>query len=137
MEEKMEKETKKPAKKEEAKKSCAKKIIGIIIAAVVAIAVIVIVIVAICSGNKDKGLVGRWYADGNHNYYYYQFNEDGTGVYGYGQIEGGNNFTYEDKSDSIIIRYDGADNELDFKYKIEEDTLTIEDSIGQEVIYKK
>ena len=139
----MEKETKKPTKgktaekKTETKKTCSKKIIGIIIAAVVAIAAIVVVIIAICFSSKASALVGKWYANGNHNYYFYQFNEDGTGLYGYGDYEEGMKFTYTDNSDSVIIKYDGKDNELDFKYKIEEDTLTIEDSIGQEVIYKK
>ncbi len=134
----MEKEAKKPTKKESAeKKPCPKKIIGIIIAAVAAIAVIIVVIVAICFGGKAKGLVGKWYYDGNHNNYYYQFNEDGTGLYGYGGYEEGMKFTYTDNSDSIIIKYDNADNEQNLKYKIEDDTLTIEDSLGKEVIYKK
>lgn len=134
----MEKETNKSAKKTEEKagKGSSKNVVAIAVAAIV-VAIIAVVLTILSIKGGDKGLIGRWYYEGNTNSFYYQFNEDKTGVYGYAQTEGGNKFTYVDNGDSVTLQYENADNENNYKYSIEGDTLTITDDFDNEVVYKK
>lgn len=84
-------------------------------------------------GCGKKTLVGSWKHTSG---YTYNFNEDNTGYYNYG-----NNttlkFTYEDKGDKVLIKYNNADNTNEFEYTIKGDTLIITDSFGNKVEYTR
>ena len=106
---------------------------------VLALATFLIVIMTGC-GKSDKGIVGQW------NYYdstnkkaksdiYYTFNDDKTGSYTfYGDTK---KFTYEDKGSKVIISYENATVPNEFEYSIKDDVLTIKDSFGSDVTYKR
>lgn len=76
-------------------------------------------------------LVGEWTLE----MFVFKFNEDGTGDY----IIAGTSmpFTYEDHGDSVFVQFDGDSNGEEHKYRIEGDTLYFEDSMGEEVEYKR
>lgn len=95
---------------------------------------------AACSKDSDKAdrafvaseeekapIVGEWGYETNSEWKYV-FEADGTGSY----IFGGEplTFTYEDDGEILKIKYDNADNVNEFKYTIDKDTLSIEDSFG-------
>lgn len=46
-------------------------------------------------------------------------------------------FTYTDKGKSVEILYTGNTAPSDFEYIINGDTLTIKDSFGDDVVYKR
>lgn len=76
-------------------------------------------------------LLGEWKLE----MFVFKFNEDGTGDY----IIAGTSmpFTYEDHGDSVFVQFDGDSNGEEHKYRIEGDTLYFEDSMGEEVEYKR
>jgi uncharacterized lipoprotein YehR (DUF1307 family) len=83
---------------------------------------------------KDKGLIGSWeYEQGSG--YIYTFNEDKTCSYeAFGtKME----CTYEDDGKKVSILYTGNTLASSYEYKVEGDTLTIKDSFGKDVIYKR
>lgn len=85
------------------------------------------------AGSEVATLVGSWeYESGGFTY---TFNEDGTGNYDAGGTE--MEFTYTDNGDSVEILYTGNTTASTFEYTISGDTLTIKDSFGEEVVYKK
>ena len=93
-----------------------------------------------CGKNEKKdekpSIVGEWKVESEDNYdFRYIFNEDGTGRYVYPGSE--LRFTYEDKGDRIVIVFDGNTVESEFEYRIEDNTLIIKDSFGQDVRYNK
>ena len=76
-------------------------------------------------------LVGKWTLE----MFEFQFNADGTGDY---LIMGTSMpFTYEDHGDSVYVKFDEDSNGEEHKYRIEGDTLYFEDSMGEEVEYKR
>ena len=86
-------------------------------------------------GKKDKGLVGKWKAEGYSVDYYYIFNEDKTCAY---EMAGAKmECTYEDDGTKVTILYKGNTESSSYEYKIDGDTLTIKDSFGNDVIYKR
>lgn len=100
-------------------------------------------IICICSVllltacGKSK-LQGTWYYfDGSatRNDIYYKFNDDKTGEYVF--IGGKNSFIYETKDGKVILSYVNSNNTSEYAYKIEKDTLTIKDSLGSDIVYKK
>ncbi|MBR6548104.1 MAG: hypothetical protein IKT68_01035 [Clostridia bacterium] len=65
----------------------------------------------------------------------YHFHEDGTGAY---EFSGSTmNFTYTDDGAKVTIQYENATEPNVFAYTIADDTLSIEDSFGSMVQYKK
>ena len=91
-----------------------------------------------CNNESGKGIEGSWY------YYngaslsddiYYQFNADKTGQYVYAGTP--MKFTYEDDGTKVTIKYDTDTLSSEYEYKIDGKTLTIKDSFGSDVIYKK
>ena len=83
---------------------------------------------------KEKGLVGVWtYEQGSG--YVYTFNEDKTCSYeAFGtKME----CTYEDDGTKVSILYKGNTVASSYEYKIDGDTLTIKDSFGKDVVYKR
>ena len=87
------------------------------------------------SGSKsEKGsIVGSWtYVDGG---YTYTFNSNGTGSYTAGTTV--MEFTYEDDGSKVSILYTGNTMPSEYAYTISGDILSIEDSFGEKVEYKK
>ena len=100
---------------------------------IITLALIVTVSVLLVGCGK-KGLVGTWeYESGSS--YKYTFNEDKTCSYeAFGtKME----CTYEDDGTKVSILYTGNTAASTYEYKIDGDTLTIKDSFGQDVIYKR
>lgn len=85
-------------------------------------------------GNSNS-IVGTWenYNDGvvNSNISY-TFNKNNTGTYiYYGDKK---EFTYEDRGTKVLIN---MGTEVEHDYSIDEDELTMKDSYGLNVIYKR
>jgi len=104
---------------------------------------VLISIICICSllmltACGKNNLEGTWYYfDGSaiRNNMYYKFNDDKTGEYVF--IGGKNSFIYETKDGKVTLNYIGGNNSSEYEYKIENDTLTIKDSLGSDIVYKK
>ena len=96
-----------------------------------------ILVLATACGNS-KSIVGTWnYYDGSSlsNDIYYTFEKGNSGSYTYS----GNSrkFTYEDRGNKVSIQYDGDTMASEFDYSIEDGILTIKDSYGNNVTYKR
>lgn len=96
----------------------------------------VLIITTACG--KSNSIIGKWeyYKDGNiSSDIYYTFEKGGNGSYTYA----GNtmNFTYEDRGTKIIINYETNNSKNEFDYSINEGILTIKDSFGSNVTYKR
>lgn len=77
-------------------------------------------------------LVGEWSA---MEMFVFKFFEDGTGDY---VIAGSSMpFTYEDHGDSVFVKFDEDSDGEEHGYRIDGDTLYFEDSMGEEVEYKR
>lgn len=94
--------------------------------------------VFLITGCGSKTIVGTW------NYYnnnkastdaYYTFNSDKTGSYTFYKTK--KDFTYEDDGKKVTIKYKNTTSPNVFEYKIEKDILTIKDSFGEDVTYKR
>ena len=79
-------------------------------------------------------LVGSWdYAELSG--FVYTFNEDGTGKYdAFGEVL---NFTYTVTDSTLEFHYEDTDAPFTTEYTIDGDTLTIKDSLGEDVKYIK
>ena len=89
-------------------------------------------------GCEKKGLIGDWvYFDGTktRSDIYYTFKDDKNGTYNFGG--GTRNFTYTIADKKITILYDGDTNSSSYEYQLEDDTFTIKDSFGSNIIYKR
>ncbi len=91
---------------------------------------IVSLLLAACG---KKTIVGQW----NHENggYTYTFNEDGSGAYAYGENK--MEFTYTVDGDKISILYKGNTSPFETSFILEDDTLNIKDSLGNDTIYKR
>ena len=102
------------------------------------IIVLMIMIFVISGCGNSNSIKGTWnyYSNNNiSNDIYYTFNRDNTGSYAYsGNIK---NFTYEDRGTKIIITFDGDTSSSEFDYSISDNILTIKDSYGANVTYKR
>ena len=96
--------------------------------------VLVITLAFVLTGCGKKGLVGEWQYESGSGYVY-TFNEDKTCSYeAFGtKME----CTYEDDGEKVSILYKGNTAASTYEYKIEGDTLTIKDSFGKDVVYKR
>lgn len=82
---------------------------------------------------EKTGIIGSWeYETGG---YTYTFNDDGTGSYAVGENK--MEFTYKDNGKAVEILYTGNTDASTYEYKIDGDMLTIKDSLGNDVKYKK
>ena len=100
--------------------------------------ILVFAVVFMTACGKSNSIVGTWnYYNGSttSNDIYYTFEKGGNGSYTYS----GNtrSFTYEDRGTKVIIKYDGDTQSSEFDYSISDGTLTIKDSFGSDVIYKR
>jgi len=79
-------------------------------------------------------LMGAWSWNGHLDCGYF-FGSDGKGAYFFG---GGEKvFEYRDDGDSVMVYYPGELSPSRFRYRIDGDTMSIEDSFGSRVIYKR
>lgn len=97
---------------------------------------VAVVFMSAC-GNSNS-IVGTWnyYKDGNTSTdIYYTFDKGNTGSYTYS----GNSrkFKYEDRGTKVVITYDGDTASSEFDYTIDKGILTIKDSFGSDVTYKR
>ena len=81
-------------------------------------------------------IVGSWeYASSPNSAYVYTFNSDKTGSYSvYGTQM---NFTYEDDGKKVSIKYEKNTIPSEYEYNLEGDKLTIKDSFGNNIEYKR
>ncbi len=102
------------------------------------ISVLIITLVITGCGKKNSPLVGTWvyYRDGQtRTDIYYQFNKDNTGKYSF--YENDTPFTYEDNGNNVVIKYTKTSSNNNLEYSISKGVLTIKDSYGSNVTYKK
>lgn len=105
---------------------------------IIKLAFLTVILVFVSGCMNSNSIVGTWqyYMDGQvSNNVYYKFNKGDTGSYTYGGST--KNFKYEDRGNKVIITYEGntASSELD--YSISNGILTIKDSFGSDVNYKR
>ncbi len=101
-------------------------------AGIIVILSILLIALTGCGESEAKGLVGSW-AYKTSSGYIYKFNSDKTGSYtAYGSER---TFTYEDSGTQVTILYDGDTDGSTFDYRIEDKTLIIKDSFGNDVEY--
>ena len=82
----------------------------------------------------DNKLIGCW-VSAELSFCAYNFLSEGKGFYSFGDAK--KDFTYTDNGDSVTIHYAGDFMPSTFKYSICENILSIEDSFGNLVRYKK
>jgi uncharacterized lipoprotein YehR (DUF1307 family) len=97
--------------------------------------VIALILVLLTTACGNKGIVGKWKADGYSVDYYYIFNSDKTCAY---EMNGAQmECTYEDDGTKVTILYKGNTNSNTYEYRIEGNTLIIKDSFGNDVKYTR
>ena len=102
------------------------------------ISVVCILSLLLLTGCGKSSIKGTWYYYNGINIssdVYYKFNDDKTGEYVYSN--GKNSFIYEVRKDKLILSYFNSTNSNEYEYKIENDTLTIKDLLGSDVVYIK
>ena len=82
----------------------------------------------------DNKLIGCW-VSAELSFCAYNFLHDGKGFYSF--FEAKKEFTYRDNGDSVTIHFSGDLMPSTFKYFICEIILSIEDSFGNLVRYKR
>ena len=82
----------------------------------------------------DNKLIGCW-VSAELSFCAYNFLHDGKGFYSF--FDAKKEFTYTDNGDSVIIHFSGDLMQSTFKYSICENILSIEDSLGNLVRYKR
>ena len=83
----------------------------------------------------DKNIVGNWASRDFDGLFIYTFNEDGTGNYDAAGTQ--MPFTFTMEGDKLSVLFDSDTDSFDTVYKIEGNSLTIKDSLGEDVIYDK
>lgn len=109
-----------------------------IIKKITVIAALSLVLVLATACGNSKSIVGTWnYYNGAtvSNDIYYNFEKGNEGSYTYS----GNTrkFIYEDRGNKVSIQYDGDTMASEFDYSIDDGILTIKDSFGNDVKYKR
>lgn len=84
---------------------------------------------------KDP-IIGTWEYEGGLKAIYV-FEEDGKGTYTLGTDAAKQEITYTKDDKKIAITYGNSTVPFETEYKVEDDTLIIMDSFGNEVKYKK
>ena len=82
----------------------------------------------------ENKLIGSWIS-AELSFCAYNFLSDGKGFYSF--FDAKKEFTYRDNGDSVIIHFSGDLMSSTFKYSICENILSIEDSFGNLVRYKR
>ena len=99
--------------------------------------IFLVVLISGCGkgSNKLEGVWNLYKYNLENKDVYYMFNKDNTGSYTY--YDTVQSFTYEVKSDKVVITFKGNTFSSEFKYSIDKNILTIEDSFGSATTYKK
>ena len=84
--------------------------------------------------DMDNEIIGRWESV-EMSFCAYNFLSDGKGFYSFGDAK--KEFTYVDNGESVTIHYIGDFMPRTYKFFIEENVLSIEDSFGNVVRYKR
>lgn len=84
---------------------------------------------------SDKNLVGSWASREYNGSYIYTFNEDGTGNYDAAGKQ--MPFTLTIDGDKLSMLFEGDTDPFETTYKIDGNTLTTKDSLGEDVLYDK
>ena len=101
---------------------------------ILSLLLVLTVAVLLTGCGKKKGLIGSWaYESGSG--YVYTFNEDKT--CSYEALGTKMECTFVDDGEKVSILYKGNTAASTYEYKIEGDTLTIKDSFGKDVVYKR
>ena len=112
--------------------------------AVLLILVMACSVLAACgdSGSSDSAdaggadsIVGQWASQDYDGAFVFTFNEDGTGNYDASGTD--MPFTYTIDGDQLSILYDGDTISFDTPFTISGTTLTIKDSMDEDVVYNK
>ena len=84
----------------------------------------------------DGNLIGKWKCKFAGSDYVYTFKKDGTGVY---DVAGSKMDICEwcTEKSTVKIKFNPDEASMDLKYKIKGDTLTIKDSLDNDVTYKR
>ena len=93
---------------------------------------LLLVVVMVVGCSKKDPIVGKW-AYGSSESFMFTFNSDGTCHY----TANNKDCTYKVDGDKLSITYDGDTSSFDTTFKIEDNKLTIIDSLGSEVVYNK
>ena len=94
----------------------------------------VVLCLSVVGCKKKDGLVGEWAYESNgtvSSTFVYVFNEDKTCSYA------GKKCTYTVDGDKLSILNDGDTVPFETTFKIEDDKLTIKDSLGSDVVYAR
>jgi len=108
---------------------------------IVLVLAIVCSLLAACATTGDDTaaggdtIVGAWASESFSGAYVYTFNEDGTGNYDAAGTD--MPFTYTIDDSNLSILYDGDTLPFETVYTIDGTTLTIKDSLDNDVIYHK
>ncbi|MBR2784039.1 MAG: hypothetical protein IKD93_07605 [Firmicutes bacterium] len=81
------------------------------------------------------GLTGIWVSADFDGAFVYTFNDDGTGNYDAAGTD--MPFTYTVDGSQLSVLYDGDTVSFDTEFVIDGDTLTIKDSLGEDVVYNR
>ena len=88
-----------------------------------------------CGEKEVNPIVGFWKNDESGFDFVYTFNDDGTGSYdSAGTVMP---FKYTMDGEKLSVTYDGDSISWDTTFKVNNDTLTVVDSTGEDVVYHK
>ncbi len=90
---------------------------------------VVLCLTVVGCGKKD-GIVGTWNY-GSSSTFQFVFNEDKTCSYA------GRKCTYTVDGDKLSILYEGDTAPFETTFKIEDNKLTVKDSLGSDVVYTR
>ena len=100
--------------------------------------ILLFILLLVVGCNNSSSIVGTWIYiqdDTPNENVYYVFNKNNTGEYNHnGEI---NKFKYEDRGTKIIIDYENSAVSSEFDYSLENNILTVKDSFGKKVTYKR
>ena len=83
----------------------------------------------------DANIIGKWECKFAGSSYIYTFKKDGKGVY---DVAGTKmKLEYYTKKGKVSIRFNPNEEDMKLDYKVKGDTLTVKDSLGKDVKYKK
>ena len=92
------------------------------------VCLLVMVCLIVVGCKKDTGIIGTWSYSSSFEFV---FNEDKTCSYA------GRKCTYTVDGDKLSVLYEGDTAPFETTFKIEDNKLTIKDSLGKDVVYTK
>ena len=99
------------------------------VSAISAIVLVLTLLLTLSACGGSKTIVGAWGYEGGDTFVYH-LNEDGSGDYC-----GTMKLHYTEENGKVTITYDDSGSSLEGTWA--EDTLTVKDSLGNDVVYKR